>query len=40
MMSKVLENVQRPKIIGAAIADENRFLDASHNFNRAERQPF
>jgi hypothetical protein len=31
MLGKVLEDCQHPGNIGAAIADKNRFLDASHS---------
>src|SRR5262245_36240593 len=31
MLSKVLENCQPPRLIGAAIADKNRLLDACHS---------
>src|SRR5262249_18498202 len=30
MLGKVLENCQPPRLISAAIADKNRFVDASH----------
>src|SRR5205823_4923368 len=31
MLGKVLENCQPPWLVGAAVTDENRLLDASHH---------
>jgi hypothetical protein len=39
ILFKVLENCQCPGHVGATIADENRFLDASHSLPaRPERE--